>query len=310
MVQNELKNLRIGVLMGGLSAEREVSLETGQAVLAALGRRQYSAIALDVDRNISRRLEDEAIQVAFIALHGKYGEDGCIQGVLETLGIPYTASGVLASALAMDKVQTKRLLEAAKIPTAAWCFPATPEAILKLGLPVVIKPRNEGSSVGLTVAQGEQDLVKAVEKAGGASYALAERYIKGKELTAAVLGSGQGARCLGTLEIRAAGGVYDYEAKYQRDDTQYLVPAPVPEKVEKRLKELALKVHRLLDCRGATRTDFIWDGQGEPCVLELNTIPGMTGHSLLPKIAQFTGMSYDDLVEEMLLEAALEVKVS
>jgi D-alanine-D-alanine ligase len=224
---------------------------------------------------------------------------------LESVGIPYTGSGVLASALAMDKVQSKRLFEIANIPTAEWCYPATEEAVLQLGLPVVIKPRREGSSVGVTIVHQRDQLAPALSQAGGPRSALAERYIVGREIEVAVLGFEDDARCLGSVEVRPAEGYYDYEAKYKRDDTQYLVPAPVPEETQRQLEAKTIEVHRLLGCAGATRTDFIWDETNPPLILELNTIPGMTSHSLLPMIARHAGLSYEDLAEAMLLDADL-----
>jgi len=299
------KGKRIGVLLGGMSAEREVSLETGAAVDAALRRRGYQTVQIDADRGLCGRLLAEKVEVVFVALHGRYGEDGCMQGMLEAMGIPYTGSGVLASALAMDKVLCKRLYDSAKLPTADWRYPATEAAIRELGLPVVVKPRAEGSSVGLTVVRQAEQVAGAIERAGGPQRALCERYIAGREIAVAVLGEGEAARCLGSVEIRPAEGLYDYEAKYKREDTQYLVPAPVSEQLQQRMAELALALHRLVGCAGATRTDFMWDGEGEPALLEINTIPGMTSHSLLPKIAALQGMSYDDLVEAILAGADL-----
>jgi D-alanine-D-alanine ligase len=310
MKREELKERRIAVLLGGLSAEREVSLQSGQAVLEALRGRGYHAIPVDVDEAVCRRLIEAQIEVAFIALHGRWGEDGCIQGLLESLAIPYTGSGVLASALAMDKVTAKRLFDAARIPTAPWAFPVTAEAVRALGLPVVVKPRGEGSSVGMSVVRAEPEIGGALERAGAPFGALCERYVKGRELSVAVLGEGATARVLGSVEIRPADGIYDYQAKYAREDTQYLVPAPVAAPIAARIGELALGVHRLLECSGATRTDFLWDGAGEPIVLELNTLPGMTGHSLLPKIAAHAGLSYADLVETIALDASLKQGVS
>jgi D-alanine-D-alanine ligase len=303
----ELKERQVGVLMGGLSAEREVSLESGGAVLQALLERGYRAVGLDVDISLCRQLLEEQVAVAFIALHGRYGEDGCVQGLLEAMQIPYTGSGVLASAAAMDKLCAKRLMESVSLPTAPFRFPATPEAVLDLGLPVVIKPRCEGSSVGLTVVRDASEVAAAIRRAGGPEAALVERFIEGRELSVAVLGSGADVRCLGSVEIRPAAGIYDYEAKYKRDDTEYLVPAPVPEAAARRLADLAVAVHRLLECSGATRTDFIWNGARDPVVLEINTIPGMTSHSLLPKIAAHAGMGYADLVESMLRDASLKM---
>jgi D-alanine-D-alanine ligase len=226
--------------------------------------------------------------------------------MLEALGLPYTGSGVLASALAMDKVQSKRLMDHAGLPTSPWIYPATPAGLRDLGLPVVIKPRREGSSVGLTVVRDDAAIEPAIEHAGGSGNALAERYVAGREIAVAVLGHDAQARCLGTVEIRPAEGLYDYEAKYKREDTQYLVPAPIPEALAHQLAEQTLHIHRLFGCGGATRTDFMWDGQSAPAMLELNTIPGMTSHSLLPKIGAHAGMSYDDLVEAMLLDASLK----
>jgi len=301
----ELKTKRIGVLMGGLSAEREVSLETGAAIAAALQERGYSLVDLDVDRGICQRLIQEQVEVAFIALHGRYGEDGCVQGMLEAMGLPYTGSGVLASALAMDKVHSKRLFETSGLPTAAWTYPATTEAVLELGLPAVVKPVREGSSVGLSVVRAGEELEPALERAGGPHKALAERYVDGRELAVGVLGHGDDARCLGSVEIRPAEGLYNYEAKYTRDDTQYLCPAPVPAQVQERLATTALAAHRAIGCSGATRTDFLWDGESDPVVLEVNTIPGMTSHSLLPMIAGLQGMSFADLVEAMLQDASV-----
>ncbi|MCC6746678.1 MAG: D-alanine--D-alanine ligase [Deltaproteobacteria bacterium] len=303
-----MKRQRIGVLLGGLSAEREVSLETGRAALGALTERGYATVAIDVDLDVAARLRAEGVQVAFLALHGRWGEDGCIQGLLESLRIPYTGSGVLASALAMDKVVSKRMFVAAGLPTAAYGFPATVEEALGLGLPVVVKPRAEGSSVGVTVVHDEAQLEAAIARAnqGTRGGALVERYVPGRELSVAVMGSGDSARALGSVEIRAAVGHYDYEAKYQRDDTSYFVPAPLDDGPRRRLEEIAVEAHRLLDCAGATRVDLRWDGLNDPVILEVNTLPGMTSHSLLPKIAAHLGWSYGELVERILLDAALK----
>lgn len=302
----EMKKKRIGVLLGGLSAEREVSLESGSAVLAALRQLGYQAVAVDVAKNIDEQLRGAQIEVAYIALHGRFGEDGCVQGLLEAMHIPYTDSGVLSSAMAMDKVFTKRMFDAVSLPTAKWAYPATREAVLSLGLPVVIKPRAEGSSVGLTVVHHDEEIEAAIDKAGGADGALAEKYVRGRELSVGVLGYREQAQALGSVEIVPAEGIYDYAAKYTREDTKYIVPAPIPPEVANDIESLALEVHRLLDCSGATRTDFLWDGQSKPVVLEINTIPGMTSHSLLPKIAAHKGISYAALVESILLGATLQ----
>lgn len=303
MAIENLKNKRIGVLMGGYSEEREVSLDTGKAIADALGRRGYEVAQVDADRTLCQKLIEASVEVAFLALHGTGGEDGCVQGLLETMGIPYTGSGVQSSAVAMDKVTTKRLYELAGIPVAPWRYPATEESALELGLPVVVKPRREGSSVGLTVVEEPGQITDALELARDP---MVERYVPGKELSVGVLGHGAAAICLGTVEIQAADGLYDYSAKYSREDTRYLAPAPVPEAITRFIEDRSLQAHRLLECSGGTRADFRWDTENDPVMLEINTIPGMTGHSLLPMVAELKGMDYDDLVERLLGEAALK----
>ncbi len=306
ITKEDLKTKRIGVLLGGLSAEHEISMQSGEAVSAALRRKGYQVTTIEVGSGVCQELTEQRIDLVFNALHGRFGEDGCIQGLLEALQIPYSGSGVLASAVAMDKLIAKRLLTGAELPTPPWRSPADQAAALELGLPLVIKPRQEGSSVGLTVVSEPAALDAAIRKAGGPAGCIAEKFISGRELSVAVFGQGEAARCLGTVEIRPADKLYDYDAKYNRSDTEYLVPAPVPAAVLERLSQLALQVHRLFGCCGATRTDFIWDGQGDPFVLELNTLPGMTSHSLLPKIAAHAELGYDELVEQILLDASLK----
>lgn len=304
------KHSRIGVLMGGRSAERAVSLESGTAVLAALRDRGWEAIGLDVGADPCLQLQQARLDAAFVVLHGRYGEDGCIQGLLESIGLPYTGSGVLASAVAMDKVLCKLLFVAAGLPTPAWVHPVEQVNALRLGLPLVLKPRAEGSSVGLVIVRDSAALTSSLEllSADQRASLLAEAFVAGRELSVAVLGTGDKARVLGSVEIRAASGVYDYEAKYERDDTEYLVPAPVSAPLAERIGEIALHAHRLLGCTGATRADFRWSGQpgDDPQLLELNTLPGMTSHSLLPKIAAEQGMSYAELVEAILFDAGLK----
>ena len=303
MTKDNLKSKRIGVLLGGTSAEREVSLETGKAIAEALRRRGYDVTEVDADHTLCRQLTEAGVEVAFIALHGPGGEDGCVQGMLEIMGIPYTGSGVQASAVAMDKATTKRLYELAGIPVAAWRYPATEAAVLEVGLPAVVKPRRDGSSVGLTVVEEPGQIAAALKLARDP---MVERYIPGKELSVGVLGEGDNAICLGTVEIQAADGLYDYSAKYARDDTRYLAPAPVPAEIVRLIEEKSLEAHRLLECSGGTRTDFRWDTENDPVMLETNTIPGMTSHSLLPMVAELQGLSYDDLVERLLEGAALK----
>ncbi len=307
MSPDQVKKKRIGVLRGGLSAERDVSLDTGQAVLDALIQRGYNIVDLDVGRDICSRLDEEGVEIAFIALHGTWGEDGCIQGLLECLGVPYTGSGVQSSAMAMDKDLTKRLARTAGIPTPDWCYPASLDGAASLGLPAVVKPNKDGSSVDLTIVRAASEMKPALDLAGDA---MAEAYIPGRELSVGVLGHGDDALCLGSVEIRAKDGHYDYEAKYNSDETEYLAPAPVPGPVLERLESAAMQMHRLLGCHGGTRTDFRWDGQGEVQMLEINTIPGMTSHSLLPMVARLKGLDYGDLCERLLWGASLKVQQS
>ncbi len=300
MSGNSLKSKRIGVLLGGQSAERAVSLETGEAVLNALKERGFSSVvAIDVDRDICARVREDAVELAFIALHGGQGEDGCLQGLLEILDIPYTGSGVLASAMAMDKVVSKRLFTVAGLPTPAWAYPAAASVVEP---PLVIKPRTEGSSVGVQMVDDAETLAQLIADNQGEGL-IAEKYVPGRELSVAVFGHGSAARCLGTIEVRVAEGFYDYAAKYERDDTEYVVAPELPQQVAQRMCEHAVAAHRLLECGGATRIDFRWDGESEPTLLEVNTLPGLTSHSLVPKIAAHVGISYGELVERIVEEA-------
>lgn len=307
-----IKAEKIGVLMGGVSSERDVSLETGASVLDALRRRGWNAIGIDLGKRACQQIVEAELARAFIALHGRYGEDGCVQGLLETLSIPYTGSGVLASAVAMDKVTSKRLFVAAGIPTPSWCHPIEEAAAVELGFPLVVKPRGEGSSVGVAVVHDVDELRRLLDEqlevpAESSQSLMAERYVPGQELSVAVFGVGAQARALGSVEIRSADGLYDYEAKYRRNDTQYLVPAEVEPPVAAVMLETAVAAHRLLGCSGATRVDLRWPGSAidPPMVLEINTVPGMTSHSLLPKIAAHIGLSYDELVEMVAVDARL-----
>lgn len=292
--------------MGGRSSEREVSLDSGQAVLTALHARGYDAVAIDVGLDICTQLSQHKIEVVFLALHGRYGEDGCIQGLLESLSIPYTGAGVLASAMAMDKVIAKRLFELQNIPTPAWTLVQDGKiaAAVAMGFPLVVKPRADGSSVGLKIVADEEALSSHLRTLKGS--ALVETYIPGREFSVAVIGEGEDARVLGNVEIRTAADFYDYEAKYHRDDTEYLVPAPVTEDVAAAMSAFALRAHRLLECTGATRSDFRYSGEGEPLLLELNTLPGLTSHSLLPKIAAHAGITYEGLIEDITCQAAVK----
>ena len=301
-----MRRQRIGVVMGGPSAEREVSLNSGRGVLAALAARGHDAVAIDWkrrDEDLVGRLRQAGVEVAWIALHGTFGEDGCVQGLLECAAIPYTGSGVLASAIAMDKVATRRVFDQEGIESPRWRRHHGAADVARVGFPMVVKPSAEGSSVGVSIVKGEAELPAALDKAEkGHGVVLLEEYVKGREINVGVLDG----EALGDVEIRPATEFYDYEAKYVRDDTQYLVPAPISDDERRRLHDLALRAHQALGCAGATRVDLILGHDGRAVCLEINTLPGMTDHSLLPKIAAHRGMDYATLVERILAGAALK----
>jgi D-alanine-D-alanine ligase len=297
---------RIGVLMGGLSSERDVSMETGQAVLAALRQRGCDARPIIVDRSVDRVLRQEGIELAFLALHGRYGEDGSIQGLLELLGIPYTGSGVLASALAMNKVKAKQIFRLHNLPTPSF-YTIEPDRVDLLevhgdfGFPVVVKPVNEGSSVGVAIVADPAAFAAAVERAAAFDREImVERYIEGVEISVGVLND----RAIGAVEIVPRHpGFYDYRTKYQSGDCDYYVPPRLsPERLRGVLTQ-GLLAHRALGCRAASRVDMIVSPLGNEYVLEVNTLPGMTRASLLPKIAAAAGLSFEELVAQILLAA-------
>lgn len=297
---------RVGVLMGGPSSEREVSLESGRNVLQALQDRGHDAVGLEwqAREELGRLLVDAGVTAVWNALHGTYGEDGCVQGVCEILGLPYTGSGVLASALAMDKVASKRLFEVAGLVVPRWAVVADLATPWSFGLPCVVKPSCEGSSVGVAIVRDAAALPAALAAAAqGRGVVLCEEYIKGREVSVGILDD----RPLGTVEIRPQVEFYDYEAKYQRDDTQYLCPAPLPAAVTERLLDAGLAAHRALGCRGYSRVDFLVDAAADAYLLEVNTLPGMTSHSLIPKMAAQVGIDYATLCERILAGARLNV---
>lgn len=312
MKQNSFADKPVAVLMGGASAEREVSLMSGQGVLAALRSQGIDARAFDPAERDLGELRRDGFASCFIALHGRFGEDGTVQGALELLRIPYTGPGVMASAIAIDKVMTKRLWLAAGLATPAWCLvdsaAATERALTTLGAPMIVKPSREGSTIGLTK-------VTAKSQCAGA-YALAcqhdvdvlcEQFIAGDEVTIAVLGSGVDARALPLIRIVAEGGNYDYQAKYFTHSTQYLVPAGLPAGEEAAIAALALAAYRCLGCRGWSRLDVMVDAATrQPYLLEANTSPGMTTHSLVPMAAKATGISYPALCLQVLQSASLD----
>jgi len=308
--------LRVAVLMGGRSAEREVSLKSGRAVCEALRERGYQVIPIDPGHDVAQQLTAAKVDVAFIALHGKYGEDGTIQGLLEILGIPYTGSGVLASAVAMDKITTKRLLLAESLPTPRFCVISRPlpgdekwdnyrqEVLTKIGLPAVVKPATQGSTIGVTFVHEEDVLVPGLQEAFRYDdRILVEEFIDGPEVTAAVLGN-RNPRVLPLIEIVSETGVYDYHAKYTPGMSTHIIPPRLPADICEQISDLALKVYRLVGCKGFARVDFLL-GNGRPYALEVNTIPGLTEVSLFPDAARAAGISFGDLVDE-LLRLALE----
>jgi len=305
-----MKGKRVGVLLGGRSSERDVSLRTGAAVAGALRDAGHDVVEIDVGTDVARRLAEGKVEVAFIALHGRYGEDGCVQGLLESLAIPYTGSGVLASALAMDKVAAKRMLEAAGIPTPRWRVFDTAEQALAaegspgLELPVVVKPSREGSSVGVHVCKSWEAYREAVREASThAGQLLVEAFVAGREVQGAVLDG----EALGVIEVVPGREFYDFQAKYGANSgTKYLFPAPLPEQQYARVNEVCLAAHRALGCSGATRSDVILTPEGEVSLLEVNTLPGMTATSLLPKIAAGRGISFTALCERLLAGASLK----
>jgi D-alanine-D-alanine ligase len=287
--------------MGGPSAEREVSLKSGNAVLAALKRQDVDAHGIDADKSTLRLLEDGGFDRVFIVLHGRWGEDGVIQGALEVLDIPYTGSGVLGSALGMDKLRSKYLWSAAGIPTPEYAMlePGIDlgKIAAKLGLPMFVKPAREGSSLGISKAKTVAELKAAWETA--AKYddqVIAERFIDGAELTCGILGD----RALPLIRIETDREFYDYEAKYILDTTRYLCPCGLPADRERAIQALAQRAFDALGCSGWGRVDFMLDKAGQAYALEVNTVPGMTDHSLVPKAAKQAGMDFDQLVLRIL----------
>ncbi|MBK6629862.1 MAG: D-alanine--D-alanine ligase [Betaproteobacteria bacterium] len=297
---------KVAVLMGGSSAEREISLLSGNAVLTALRTRGVDAHAFDPAERPVWLLKQDGYSRAFIALHGRGGEDGTVQGALELLGIPYTGSGVMSSALSMDKWRTKLVWHACQLPTPAWHILKADtdwDAVAaELGLPIFVKPAREGSSVGATKVTRAADLRAAFEAAVQHDpLVLAEQFVEGEELTAAFLGS----QALPLVRIVAPGGNYDWQNKYFSDATQYFCPSGLPESAEETLQALVMEAAQLLDCRGWGRADLILDAAGKPWLLEMNTSPGMTGHSLVPMAARAVGIGFEDLCLKILEQATL-----
>ena len=308
---------KVGVLYGGRSAEREVSLMSGEGVLAALRARGIDAHGFDPARQNLAQLAEQGYDRVFIALHGRYGEDGTLQGALEQLGIPYTGPGVMACALSMDKTMSKRVWLAHGLPTPRFMVlekesdaARLDAAVAELGLPLMLKAPHEGSTIGISKITAAEEMRAGFDNC--ARYddtVLAEEFISGRELTVPVMGAGRDARALPIVEIRAPQGNYDYEHKYFSDETQYLCPAPLDATLSARIQSLAVEAYRALGCSGWSRVDFMLRaGDDAPFLLEINTSPGMTGHSLVPMSARAAGVSYEDLCIDILRLARLDLK--
>jgi len=298
---------KVAVLMGGPSAEREISLISGKAVLEALRSKDVDAYAFDPKEHDLFDLRREGFKRAFIALHGRFGEDGTVQGALEVLRIPYTGSGVMGSALAMDKWRTKLVWDASGIPTPRFAMvgPNTnwEKVIEALGLPLIVKPAREGSSIGVTKVMTARDVLPAYQLAARLDdLVIAEEFVSGQELTASVLGD----VALPLIRIEAPEGKYDYQNKYFTDVTKYYCPSGVDPQVEDDIRALTLKCFRVLGCRGWGRADLILTPEGRYSFIEMNTSPGMTGHSLVPMAAKQAGLGYADLCVRILEMASLE----
>jgi D-alanine-D-alanine ligase len=308
---------KVGVLFGGRSSEREISILSGTGVLQALLERGVDAHAFDPGTQSIAELAAAGFDRVFIALHGRFGEDGTIQGVLEWLRIPYTGSGVQASAIAIDKLTTKRIWEYEELPTPAWrvLTAATDwkRVVAELGDALIVKPASEGSTIGITkvLTHDQDELARAYEEAAAHdTTVLVEELIRGRELTCAVLGEGSGARALPLIEIRAPAQNYDYHHKYFSDATQYLCPAPLDAALAREIGQLCVRAYNAVGAAGWGRVDVMLhvDARGDrPYLLEVNTSPGMTSHSLVPMAAKAVGMSYSDLVLEILAHASLKV---
>jgi len=311
MKEPSLKKRKIAVMMGGLSREREISLKTGKAILRALLEKGYPAVSIDVGGDLAERLIKEKIECAFLALHGRFGEDGTIQGMLELMRIPYTGSGVLASALAMHKIMSKKFFLCEKIPTPRFegfrreeIMKDPPEGI-SIPLPVVVKPAREGSTIGISIVQKHEELAPALKKAGEYDEEiLVEEFMKGKEITVGILGDIP----LPVIEIVPRSGFYDYHSKYTKGETQYILPARVSREKYLYAQEMSLRAFQQLGCAGVARVDLMTDENENPFVIDVNTMPGMTETSLLPKAAQYAGITFEDLVERILLGASLKIE--
>ncbi|MBI4847794.1 MAG: D-alanine--D-alanine ligase [Nitrospirae bacterium] len=308
MAKGPVTTKRIGVLMGGESSERDISIRSGLAIYQSLQELGYNAVPIDISKDVVNALKKEKIRFAFLALHGGIGENGAIQGMLEVFGIPYTGSGIMASALAMDKEASKKMFAYHGLPVAPFIVirrqtkgkkaADTQLPAVDFPLPWVVKPVTEGSSIGVSIIKEEKDMLPCLEKAFSFdNRVMIEKFIPGKEVHIGILGQ----RVLGGVEVRPSLEFYNYEAKYTSGLTEYIIPPEIDDATYEKAKDIALKAHKALGCAGASRVDLrIDEGTRVPYILEVNTLPGMTTTSLLPKIAKSAGMSFSDLIEEII----------
>jgi D-alanine-D-alanine ligase len=298
------KGKKIGVLLGGLSSEREISLRSGKAVAEGLRKKGYSVTEIDVDISLPEKLKSQEIEVAFIALHGRYGEDGAVQGLLEMMKIPYTGSGILASALAMDKILTKRILQERGFLTPAFAYFDTNRTTAKefartlvLTFPGIVKPACEGSTIGITIVKESKELEPALLAAAEYdSKILVEEFVQGVEVTCGVING----EALPLIEVVPKSGFYDFHSKYTKGATEYILPARISDKLSQEIQEMTLEIYLELGCEGVARADYIIDSEQKAFFLEINTIPGMTETSLIPKAAAYRGVTFEDLAEKIL----------
>ncbi len=309
------KNKKIGVLAGGLSSEREISLKTGRNIFESLKRSGYNADFIDVGEDLLEKIR--SVDIAFLALHGRFGEDGTVQGMLELLKIPYTGSGVLSSAVVLDKILSKKIFIQEDIPTPPFIELDLNDPIpeldglneeigVKTGYPLVVKPNSEGSTIGIKTIYDSSQLEDGIKEA--ARYdkrILLEKYIKGRELTVGIIGLEP--ETLPIIEIKPKSGFFDFDSKYKNDLTEYIIPADLEKGIAENIMEISMNCHKILGCSGISRVDFILDSACTPYVLEINTMPGMTSTSLVPMAASAVGISFDLLVEIILDSAKLKI---
>lgn len=302
MDREVLKAQRVGVLMGGRSSERDISFKSGKAVIQGLKRRGYNVTAIDVDPDLAIKLKRKHIGAAFIALHGRWGEDGSVQGLLEIMGIPYTGSGVLGSAMAMDKVVMKMMFESMGIPSPAYTQ-AEDGGTVHFPLPFVVKPASEGSTIGISIVKKQKEVMAAIKKARMFDKkVMIEKYIEGDEITVGIVNG----EALPVVQVKPSSGFYDFEAKYTKGMTEYIVPAKIDKTIAKKAGDIAMEVYKAFELTGCVRIDMLVDDD-LPKVIDINTSPGMTETSLVPKAWESLGRTFDELVEAILMEASLKI---